>query len=446
MIITVLNNNHQSHGQGPVNYVLNDKDHSGNQRKETPEILFGNPNLTQSIIDNLDFQHKYLSLSFNFRNDEKFTKQSFQNILEDFHKHIYAGLDFERINYLAVKHENHVHVIVPRVDLESKKSCNGHPPGKQNIELWNLFTSKINHENGWKQVQEKFSNELNVNKFDKTTATQAKIKINDILTKMVDCGILKDRNQLINYLEKNNIEITRKGENYLSLKLPSMKKAIRFDGDIYRNTSSYSDHKLNSVVNSDYLTEEQFKSNSEKLNNLVKSRFDFNKTKFDNTKNLSYNINKKEKVDGRTGVNRSREIYNQSKQKLTTATIKHNRFNAVNRSAATTTENINNKIKQLAGTVGATSAALFEARTTSKQSGFCSQINSNKSEFTNQSQVDNISDIDSQIAVLVQKISSATSLVVKSMLQDKLNSLLQQKEKKLIEIQISKEQLTKNKI
>lgn len=84
MIITVTGNS-QGPGSGPVDYVLSERDHKGDRRKEKPEIIYGDPELTKAIIDSLDFKHKYISVVFSFREGEAIDRESFQKILKQFH-------------------------------------------------------------------------------------------------------------------------------------------------------------------------------------------------------------------------------------------------------------------------------------------------------------------------------------------------------------------------
>ncbi|MBR2849170.1 MAG: hypothetical protein IKB83_01525, partial [Mycoplasmataceae bacterium] len=56
-------------------------------------------------------------------------------------------------------------------------------------------------------------------------------------------GLIKNRDELISYIENELngiVEITRKGKDYLGLKLPNDKKATRYKGEIYQN-GNYAD-------------------------------------------------------------------------------------------------------------------------------------------------------------------------------------------------------------
>ncbi|MBO0102248.1 hypothetical protein, partial [Listeria monocytogenes] len=57
--------------------------------------------------------------------------------------------------------------------------------------------------------------------------------LDKILHQQVADEVINSRDELITFLEQNNIEVTRKGKDYLSIKLPESKKAKRFKGSIY---------------------------------------------------------------------------------------------------------------------------------------------------------------------------------------------------------------------
>ncbi len=54
-----------------------------------------------------------------------------------------------------------------------------------------------------------------------------------MLHNLTEQGQLKNREHLIELLQSNSIEVTRKGKDYLSIKLPDSKKAKKFKGSIY---------------------------------------------------------------------------------------------------------------------------------------------------------------------------------------------------------------------
>jgi hypothetical protein len=60
-------------GSGPVQYITRlDSPNTGKLREPAPEIIRGNPELTQQLIDGLDFQYKYNSGVLSFATEDDF--------------------------------------------------------------------------------------------------------------------------------------------------------------------------------------------------------------------------------------------------------------------------------------------------------------------------------------------------------------------------------------
>jgi len=77
----------------------------------------------------LDFKHRYTSGVIAWHKDDAPTDEQIAQVLDDFERVAFAGLEPNQYTYYAVLHEEsngakHVHVIAPRVELSTGKSMN----------------------------------------------------------------------------------------------------------------------------------------------------------------------------------------------------------------------------------------------------------------------------------------------------------------------------------
>lgn len=142
----------------------------------------------------------------------------------------------DRYNILWVEHIDkgrlELNFVIPKIDLESQKSLNPyyHKADLKRVELWqdltNLENSFTNPKDPSKaRTLETNSKELHLSKDYET--------LDKTLHELVNAGALESRADIIELLQKNNIEVTRTGADYLAIKLPESKKAKRFKGEIY---------------------------------------------------------------------------------------------------------------------------------------------------------------------------------------------------------------------
>lgn len=273
MIITVLNRS-QGNGKSAIKYLLSQRDHKGDYRKDQPEILLGCPELTKSIVSSLDFKHKYLSVVFSFRSNESFDQDKFLSILDRFHNAIYSGLSRDRVNYLAVRHEQHVHLLIPRTDLATGKYLNGFIPGSSNLKLWNTLNSVINYENGWEQVLQKTKSPPKCLNFIGKKKPEIINTLSALCTHLVDCGKVNSRIELIESLKMQGVMFNRIGKDYVSVKLDGCAKPIRLRGGVFNNISDYKEYRAE--IQSPF-TANDYKRRCIELSRLTQIREQFNR-------------------------------------------------------------------------------------------------------------------------------------------------------------------------
>ena len=127
------------HGKGsPAKasaYLLDKLDHLGNVRAGI-EVLKGDATTFNAICDSSPHLWKYTSGVIAWSKDDAPTDEQIKEVLDDFEKHAFSGLDPSQYHLFAVLHTDHdgskhIHVLAPRLDIQSGKSLNIAPPGHE---------------------------------------------------------------------------------------------------------------------------------------------------------------------------------------------------------------------------------------------------------------------------------------------------------------------------
>lgn len=127
------------HGKGsPAKasaYLLDKLDHQGNVRADI-EVLKGDATTFNAICDSSPHLWKYTSGVIAWSKDDSPTDEQIKEVLDDFEKHAFSGLDPSQYHLFAVLHTDddgskHIHVLAPRIDIQSGKSLNIAPPGHE---------------------------------------------------------------------------------------------------------------------------------------------------------------------------------------------------------------------------------------------------------------------------------------------------------------------------
>lgn len=278
-----------NHGTGKadsaIRYLLSDKDSNGNKRNPKAEIFYGDPDLTKILIDNNPRKFKYTSGVIAFRDSEKPTKRQLNQIIKAFYLTFAPGLGPERLNMLIVRHEDkgntELHLLIPMIDAKTQKQFNIDPPGEYSNQMVKDFSAIWNHKLGYRQVVEDplraqfspFDIKSPSGKKSKTIKHRLGIEI----PKLIRSGKINNRNELILFLEDKGCTITRTGIDYISVKFPRQKEAIRLRGPVFRKNSNYKSliQQADQVLNNAYLNEFSLSKISIRLEDSIEYRRKF---------------------------------------------------------------------------------------------------------------------------------------------------------------------------
>jgi len=271
-------------------YLFQERDHNGKVR-EGIELLRGNPNEVTELADSLKFKNNYTSAVIAFANNDNPTEQQIKEILDEFEKFAFAGLESNQYAYYAVKHIDngvpHLHIIVPNVELQTKKALNIAPPGWE--KKYSVFQDFINKKYNYadpKALERKRLIKLGNPHLKGLPNTKAKQQINEYMENLVKEGLLINHQKVLKTLEEIG-EITRVGKDYISVKPQGFKKAIKLKGTIYER--EFSIERFNREIEAEKATrdrgdsrdrEAELKRVYAELENIYISRARYNKERY----------------------------------------------------------------------------------------------------------------------------------------------------------------------
>jgi len=235
-------------GSTATNYIMSEQDHTKKPRPIQPIVLRGNPKKTGELADSLDFKHKYRSCVIAFHPDDKPTSEQLNEVLNEFEKIAFAGLEPDQYDWTAVLHREadseHIHIIVPRVELSTGKSMNIAPPGWKNT--FDPLRDLFNEKNNW--VSPDISLNPSIARITQPSAegthkskpagTRAEIKksIESYLLDEIQQGNVQNRDDIIQSLHGLGLETPRAGNDYITVLDAETKTRTRLKGAIYEKS------------------------------------------------------------------------------------------------------------------------------------------------------------------------------------------------------------------
>lgn len=133
-------------GSGPIEYLL-----GRNYDREGAKLLYGNPVMTEHLINSSPFENKYKSgvLSFTEQADSLSDAQK-RDIMQRFEDTIFAGLEPDQYDILWVEHSDkdgrlELNFVIPCLELRSGNSLQPFYAGADLVRV-NAFKNIINYE------------------------------------------------------------------------------------------------------------------------------------------------------------------------------------------------------------------------------------------------------------------------------------------------------------
>lgn len=245
-------------GAGPLNYLL-----GSDRQREGAKVLYGDPMMTEQLINATPFKQKYKSgvLSFTELADT-FTEEKKKDIMQRFEETLFTGLAPDQYDILWIEHSDkggrlELNFLIPCMELRSGKSLQPFYAQADLVRV-NAFKNIINKDyeltdpndpERKRLINPYINNAPRPTPYDKKTKptknedddiivnppnTQAlKAAIDRRMLHSLEKGILDNRTSVLYSLEAMGLEIKRTTKSSISVAHPTMKRNIRLKGTIY---------------------------------------------------------------------------------------------------------------------------------------------------------------------------------------------------------------------
>ena len=212
-----------------INYLLNHR-----VKDKTAFVLKGSEVITRQIVSNMTKKQKLCIGCLSFEESD-IDLSAKQKIIDEFETLLFGEYK-ERFNILWVQHVDkgrlELNFAIPKIDLESGMAFNPYYDKKDRalIDAWqNLANFKFD----FSDPKDPAKAHMLQGSRKEIGVIKDYIELEKILTeKFINQGFTC-REDILKALKNSNIEVTRVGKDYISVKLPGTKKAKRFKGDIF---------------------------------------------------------------------------------------------------------------------------------------------------------------------------------------------------------------------
>ena len=283
MIVKFLGNKGGGSAGATIDYLL------GEDRNRFGAVLLsGDPDLTQRLADNLDFQNRYTVgvLSFEEANLEE---QQKQKIMQSFEETLLAGLDRDQYDITWIEHTDkerlELNFVIPNVELSTGKRLQPYfdQADRPLVENWKQVTN-FNYGLSDPHAPDKAQAIKTLNSQNlPENIKEIKQQIGTAIAEQISNGNIQNRQDVVNTLENAGFEITRQTERSISIKNPDGKRNIRLEGVIYENRQFDKQFaEEHSRAGQDYqrTSRERYETALGKLHSLVESKQQRNREHF----------------------------------------------------------------------------------------------------------------------------------------------------------------------
>ena len=264
------------HGSGLskscLDYLLGE-----DQEREYAQVLSGDVELTGQLIDSSPFAKKYTSGCLSFY-EHDLSNQDKQQIMQNFEQCLFPGLDQDQYQILWVQHQDklnqdtgetrlELNFVIPNVELSTGKRLQPFyaPVDLDRVDLFKRIT---NAEHRLYDPNDPNNQQLLINKKNlPKDVKDFKEQLHQRICQAVVDGKFADRQELVQWLESNEIKVTRQVKNSISIENPyeGAKRPIRLEGEVYeqgfRATGEYRQEVQQRIAEYRGTTGERYRAN-----------------------------------------------------------------------------------------------------------------------------------------------------------------------------------------
>ena len=258
--------------KGCLDYLLGE-----DREREHAQVLSGDVELTAQLIDSSPFAKKYTSGCLSFY-EHDLSDQDKQKIMQNFEECLFPGLDKDQYQILWVQHQDKINqdtgetrlelnFVIPNVELSTGKRLQ---PFYAPVDLdrVDLFKQITNTEHSLYDPDDPAHRQLFLNKKNlPKDIKDFKAQLHQRVYRAVANGEVADRQELVQWLESNQINVTRQVKNSISIENPyeGAKRPIRLEGEIYeqgfRATGEYRQEVQQRIEEYRGTTSERYRAN-----------------------------------------------------------------------------------------------------------------------------------------------------------------------------------------
>ena len=258
--------------KGCLDYLLGE-----DREREHAQVLSGDVELTAQLIDSSPFAKKYTSGCLSFY-EHDLNDQDKQQIMQNFEQCLFSGLNQDQYQILWVQHQDKVNqdtgqtrlelnFVIPNVELSTGKRLQPFyaPVDLDRVDLFKKITNTQHrlYDPDDPEHRQLFLNKKNLPKDIKDFKEQ----LHQRVYRAVANGDVADRQELVQWLESNQINVTRQVKNSISIENPyeGAKRPIRLEGEIYeqgfRATGEYRQEVQQRIEEYRGTTSERYRAN-----------------------------------------------------------------------------------------------------------------------------------------------------------------------------------------
>ena len=299
--------------KGCLDYLLGE-----DREREHAQVLSGDVELTAQLIDSSPFAKKYTSGCLSFY-EHDLSDQNKQKIMQNFEECLFPGLEKDQYQILWVQHQDKINqdtgetrlelnFVIPNVELSTGKRLQPFyaPVDLDRVDLFKQITNTEHslYDPDDPEHRQLFLNKKNLPKDIK----DFKAQLHQRVYRAVANGEVADRQELVQWLESNQINVTRQVKNSISIENPyeGAKRPIRLEGEIYeqgfRATGEYRQEVQQRIEEYRGTTSERYRANVTDYQRQLEHKSQYHCDRYPTVGRENSPEHSKQRPDGREAV------------------------------------------------------------------------------------------------------------------------------------------------